>query len=276
MDSGPKDDRLRARDQIQAMGIPTAFYHLDLWWSLARQDHLLTDPEPWVEYDFLFTADGGHQDEWASIGANHTWSPPGVYHAEAYDGIPSPAYTCEVAFVGAHRSYAHTEHWPVRQAMLRALRRRYGRRFRMFPERGPALRGAALNDLYASVKVVVGDSCLAGKIPRYWSDRTPETTGRGGFLIHPSVVGYAEAHPHVPTFPAGDHAAMLSLIDHFLAHPAERVAARLLASAHTRTHHTYRTRLAWVLDTIFGPGHTPDAEGGADGAKDLGDVISTR
>lgn len=46
-----------------------------------------------------------------------------------------------------------------------------------------------MQELYATVPVVLGDSCLAGESHRYWSDRVPETLGRGGLLIHPMVDG---------------------------------------------------------------------------------------
>ena len=52
------------------------------------------------------------------------------------------------------------------------------------------IRGKELNDLYATAKVVVGDTlCKGFNYPYYFSDRLFETTGRGGFLIHPYIKG---------------------------------------------------------------------------------------
>ena len=49
------------------------------------------------------------------------------------------------------------------------------------------MRGADLNDLYASVKIAVGDSCYADRSTRYFSDRAFEAPGRGAFSLFPRI-----------------------------------------------------------------------------------------
>lgn len=243
---GTQEDRRHMLSTLRAKGIPTVAFHLDRWWGLDREKRVYE--EPFFRCDYVFTADGGHDDEWASLDINHFWLPPAVYHAEAVDGSPQSRYRSDVAFVGSWRSYGHKEWEPKRLKMLGALRRRYGRQFKCWPVK-EAIRGTELNDLYATVKVLVGDSCLAGNPSRYWSDRIPETTGRGGLLVHPQVEGLSDVHPHLPT--GSDTEAMIMMIDVFLADDEARESARKKNAEHTRQNHTYKIRMQTVLDTIF-------------------------
>ena len=145
--------------------------------------------------------------------------------------------------------------------MLRAIHARHGRHFQVLPNgidaryRRPAIRGRALRDLYATVPIVVGDSCLAGGVTRYVSDRIPETLGRGGFLIHPHVEGVTdgtlfESGVHLQTFEVGDHERLLWLIDHYLANPAERAQIAAAGREHVLGHHTYEHRMRSVLSEM--------------------------
>lgn len=245
---GTPDERRSMLEDIKSIGIPTVGYHLDLFFGLDRAEYVRTDP--YFQTDFFFSTDGGHDAEWADAGVNHYWLPPGVYHAEAIDGTSRDEYRCDVAFVGSWKAYAHVEHWTVRRMMLKQLQRRYGRHFRTFPQ-GPAVRGMDLTDLYASVKVVVGDSCLAGLVPGYWSDRCPETMGRGAMLVHPFVEGILDVHPHVCTYPRTDWQAMFKLIDEHLADDTMREARRHVSAQHTRDYHTYASRMQTVINTVF-------------------------
>jgi spore maturation protein CgeB len=84
---------------------------------------------------------------------------------------------------------------------------------------------------------------------RYWSDRVPEVTGRGGFLLHPWVEGLAGQH-QILTWPMGKWDKLADLIDRYLAddHARETVAA----ATHSETirRHTYTVRMAQVLEAV--------------------------
>lgn len=234
--------------------MPTVALHLDLFWGLAREQSIRE--VTWFRCAHVYTADGGHDDRWAAAGINHTWMPPAVYHAECVRGTPRPEFEADVVFVGSWQGGYHPES-SHRELMLEQLRRRYGDRFVCWPKRGePAVRGAALNDLYASAKVVVGDSCLTGQIDRYCSDRVFETTGRGGVLVHPQIDGIfpelLEPGVHCETFDPFDWTEMFSAIDGLLEDDERREAMRTAGQEHVREFHTYRNRLADVLQQVCG------------------------
>lgn len=248
-----------ARDAMRAMllnaaeeGIVTVGFHLDRWWGLNREGQVLD--EPFFQCDYVFTADGGHDAEWAAVGVNHCWLPPAVSRPECYPGRARREFSLPVTFVGSWQGGYHAE-WTHRPALISWLQQTYGSGLALWPRPGrPALRGQALRDLYASTQVVVGDSCLVGAPARYWSDRIPETTGRGGFLIHPWVEGLDEQHPHLVTWPIGDWDRLAGLIDHYLSHPAERRDLAAMNQAHTLDWHTYERRMIQVLDHLRAEG----------------------
>lgn len=174
--------------QVKDRGLPVVGFHLDRWWGLARE-HQVRD-EPFFQLcDLMVTADGGSHAKWSDVGVNHLWMPPAVSN-RAQIGKQQTQFQRPLGFVGSWRSY-HSE-WQYRRQLVEFLHETYGRKFRAWPRANQQIRGRDLADLYASVDIVVGDSCLAGNVSRYWSDRIPETLGRGGFLIHPEVDGMDE------------------------------------------------------------------------------------
>ncbi len=249
----PPEMQLHALEVLRAAKIPTVGFHLDRWWGLDRQHQVLD--EPFFRSELVITADGHHTADWAAAGVNHAWLPPAVFHAEAEQlGRPRPQYSSDIAFVGSWQHY-HPE-WGYRLELVRWLQRTFRQRVRMWPRGGKAVRGQDLADLYASVKVVVGDSCLApatdGRpISRYWSDRIPETLGRGGFLLHPHVDGIEEHFTdgeHLRLYPLGDFVELQRLIVHYLRRDADRQRIAAAGRAHVLEHHTYRVRARQVLD----------------------------
>lgn len=244
---GTDEERAIMLSSIYALGIPSAGYHLDLFFGLDRAEYVRTDP--YFKMDFFFSTDGAHDDEWAAAGVNHHWLPPAVYHAEAYDGTPRDEYQSDIAFVGSWKAYAHQEHWQVRKKMLDVMRRKYGRRFKCWPQ-GAAVRGTDLTDLYASVKITIGDSCLAGQVKNYWSDRVPEAIGRGGFLIHPYVLGILNIHPDLVTFTPSNWDEMVDRVDFYLNNDSAREHLRKSNATWARTRHTYKNRIQTILDTM--------------------------
>lgn len=239
-------------EALGAAGVPSAGLHLDLWWGLDREDQL--EVEPFFRVDHLFTADGDHDDDWARLGINHHWLPPAVYGAECLPGTAQTRYISDVAFVGSWRHYGHSEWWRHRRQLLNFLRRTYRHRLGLWPRpNAGAVRGQDLNDLYASVKVVVGDSCFASRSNRYFSDRPFETVGRGGFLVMPYIEGLTELLEdgvHCRYFEWGDWPALKELIDYYLEHEEERETIRRKGQEHVRENHTYAHRLQRVLETV--------------------------
>lgn len=268
------NQRLRMLLMCDRIGLPTIGYHLDRWWGLHRE----TEPqhEPFFRVNTLVTADGGHDDEWARIGVDHYWMPPAVSEVECEPGMFRPEFASDIAFTGNWDGSYHHE-WGHRMELVNWLASTYGDRVQFWPKRGEhALRGGDLRDLYASVKVLVGDSCLVprrdGKpITRYCSDRIPETLGRGGLLIHPDVVGVtlpdysgvedgkkliADPPPwvggdHLFTWNLGDWEMLRNTINLALADPEGRSAqVRAAGREHTLKLHTYERRMETLVRLV--------------------------
>jgi hypothetical protein len=241
-------------DGLRDIGIPSVAYHLDRWWGLEREHQV---SEPYFQCDLVCTADGGHDAEWASIGVNHVWMPPAMVHTEVGRGSYNSRYAKDVGFVGHWMTYGHRDIWPWRFEMVAHLHKRYRSKFRAWPRGNRPVRGTDLNDLYATVKVIVGDSCLVGSASRYSSDRIPETLGRGGFLIHPRVEGvtdgslYTEGE-HLACFDVGNLAELDETIDRYLADAPARARITEAAMAHVEAHHTYLRRMESLMKLVDG------------------------
>lgn len=235
--------------RLEARGIVTCSYHLDLYVGLQREEGIERDPFWTTQY--VRTPDGDPMSEafFRERGINHFWTPPAIVSDECTTGTPQERYDYDVVFVG---SEGYHPEWPWRPRLVNFLRQRYGNRFRRFggdmPE-GPT-RGQNLNDLYASAKVVVGDSlCLPGH-SRYWTDRYCETVGRGGFLIAPYVPGIEDHFTdgeHLRFYRYGDTDQIASLVDYYLIHQDEARRIANQGQAHVKANHTYRHRLAVTL-----------------------------
>lgn len=165
---------------VKASKIPSISVHLDKFWGIPAREQEI-GRYPFWHSRFVFTADGSRQEGFKARGVNHYWMRPAVSEVYCHPGQPWDMYRCDVGFVGA-KEY-HSE-YPFRKQLVEFLEQTYGERFKHIT----GLRGHGLNDFYASCKVVVGDCIFAGT-PNYWSDRLPETVGRHGFLLHPSVEG---------------------------------------------------------------------------------------
>jgi hypothetical protein len=222
--------------------IPTVGYHLDRWWGLDREGQVA---EPFFHVDLLCTADGGHQPEWAAAGVDHQWFPPGVSEFECGGGAFDRRLASDVAFVGSWRPGYHAE-WTHRPELIGFLTRTYRKRCRFWGGPGRGIREQRLRNLYASTKVNVGDSCLVGSSCCYWSDRIPETLGRGGFLLHPYVEGIEDHFvdgEHLRLWPLGDWGELRRLIDHYVSHDDERRRIAESGRRHVLENHTYTVRM---------------------------------
>lgn len=255
---GPGGDTIALQAQALMLarakiaGVPIVAFHLDRWWDLNREHQL---DEPFFQCDIVITADGGNQERFAAKGINHVWFPPGVSRDECEPGMFRDEFHSKLAFVGSWQGGYHQEH-QHRFELVAWLRKNFRRDCAFWPKEGrPAVRGQDLRDLYASVDVVVGDSCFAGstKGAYYWSDRIPETIGRGGYLLHPWVEGLQGQFTtacHMGTWTAGDWDGLGNAIEWALTHPDDRRAVARQGREHVLQHHTYEVRVQQLVDLL--------------------------
>lgn len=250
-------------DLCEAAGIPTACYHLDLYYGLASPKGHIGIPRyqcpaehPQFRMAYVFTADGDHDEQFAEDGVNHYWLPPAVRHDEARVIEPTAEDRqrwggYDVAFVGS-KGY-HPE-YPQRAQLVDNLRARYGTGFVHVGGDGdlPTLRGEELNRFYATVPVVVGDYCYAGQAQRYWSDRFPEVWGRGGFLVFPYNRALLEylGTPYPFWQIEGGRDDLYRAVDFYLERPNWREAARRALQPLIAERHTYVNRVQTMLDVM--------------------------
>lgn len=236
------------------MNILTTTLHLDTFWSTSRGGRKWW-LNPMFHTAYIFTADGDYQDKWKAFGKNHIWLPPAVRHDACHFGKFRKEYECDVAFVGSNGVGYHEKEWPYRKELLHNLRRICKKNNWTFKNPGgddPKIsRGEDLNDFYASAKVVVGDSlCLKKENSRYWSDRVPETTGRGGFLIMPNINKLQDFWPGLFMYDWGnweqlEHSIKLNLEDE----EGRRKINKLLQED-TAKNHTYVNRVQTILKEV--------------------------
>lgn len=224
-------------------GIPTASAHLDRWLWLEREKDMGQEATWFTEY--IFMADGSPEaaKKYDELGLNWHWLKPGVVERDCYMAKPDrDRFPHDVIFVGS-KGY-HPE-WPGRPRLIDFLAKTYGERFGHYGNDGiGVVRGKDLNTLYASAKVVVGDSCFGGR-PRYWSDRIAETTGRGGFILHPRVEGLD--HIGVPSYEFKD---LKGTIEYYLLYSGDRELKRLKAHEWTKNNATYSHRAKGMISVM--------------------------
>lgn len=239
-------------------GVPTVGFHLDRWWGLEREREI--DDDPFFRCSLLVTADGGHEQRWADAGIRHHWMPPAVSSAECMPADPDEAFASDIAFVGSWQPGYHAE-WQHRPQLIEWLRSTFAGRVRFWPAEGqPAVRGEALRQLYASIGVAVGDSCLVPDLDgtparRYWSDRIPETLGRGCPLIHPFVEGLEEQFVlgacGLLTWELGNWDELGRLLDESLSWTAQqRRDIGASARAFVLANHTYEVRMRQLWELL--------------------------
>lgn len=234
--------------------IPVVGYHLDIWWGLKRQTQVLE--EPFFRVPLLVTADGGHDAEWLDADIEHVWMPPGVSREECEPGMFRSDMAHLVVFVGNWRGEYHheSEH---RFQLVQWLQENYSGACAFYPQPGqPGLRGAELRDLYTSCQVAVGDSCFAGTgLSNYWSDRIPETMGRGAYLLHPAVVGMGEQGfvngETLGTWSAGQWGQLARAIEWALDSPDQRAEIAAAGRRLVLEKHTYEVRMTQLVELLY-------------------------
>lgn len=242
----PDVDMAALVEELRDRHIPTVGLHLDQYFGLRANDDRegLVGVHPWWHMDYIFTADGGHQEFFHSRNVNHFWLPPAIALKYCWLGTPRPEYACDVTFVGS-RLY-HPE-YPFRTQMVDWLDGRHSWTFRRWGGGDRPYVREELNDIFVSSKIVVGDSCFAGS-PYYWSDRITEVQGRGGFLLHPNVKGLL--HPGIGFYEPQSIPSLSAAIDYYLEHDDLRVEMARQGYEWTRTHATWHQRLPEVFRTI--------------------------
>lgn len=237
---------------------PSVTYHLDLWLGLEREKDLTSDSF-YNTIDYFFATDKLMSD-WFNENTRvcGVFLPPGVYDKEAYlsDVYNSSEFKHDIVFTGS-RGY-HPE-WKYRQQLIDWLRANYGERFEHYGNDGKrVVRGAELNDLYASTKIVIGDSLNIGfKYPYYTSDRLTETTGRGAFVIYPYIKGIEDMfvlNKELVTYEYGDFEGLQKLIDYYLEHDESRERIRLAGHERAKSDHTYLSRWSSILERLEADG----------------------
>jgi len=215
-------------DMAKNNEVKTVCWLFDLYWDWRKNFKNL----PMWKADYVFTTDGGHNEEWKALGVNHQLLRQGVLGQERLSLKPN--YEYDVAFVGSL-------HYIYRDRLVSFLKSNYN--FLHVTNK----RGLHLNKELSRVKVVVGDSAPS---PHYWSNRSYEVTGRGGFLIHSETEGYKEEFPHVPTFHRTDFKQMTGIIDHYLEDDREREELKQKQFEHT-ANFTYFNRCKELCKRIL-------------------------
>lgn len=241
--------------RLEATGVTTASFHLDLYLGLNREATLNGDPFWSTQYVFTPDGDPASAERFEALGIRHVWSPPAVHRAECVMGTPRPEFDHDAVFVGSY-PYPHPE-WRYRDELVEAVSARYPN-FGRYGANGTTVRNEPLNDLYASARAVVGDSLCPGFTkPNYWSDRITETLGRGGRLIWPDIPGCLEFYGllpgiHLLTYEFGDFDAVFRHIDWLNDPENAGLAADMAANAQAeiREFHTYENRLAAVIEAV--------------------------
>lgn len=238
-------------------GIPTATLHLDTFWSTPRNGRTWW-LNPMFHTAYIFTADGDYQDKWKAYGKNHIWLPPALRFDAAHRGESRLGYECDVAFVGSNGTGYHEDVWGYRKELLHQLKNMCIRNNWRFKNPGgddPKVnRDDDLNDFYASAKVVVGDSlCLKRANSKYWSDRVPETLGRGGNLIMPYIKELSILYNHnIPMYPWDNWLELETIIADKLKgwDYKGNVDARKFCHNLTKQYHTYVNRVQTILKEV--------------------------
>lgn len=241
-------------DYIKSLNIPTVSFHLDKYTGLER-DGGLKNGDPFWRTQYVFSPEGSDEAKriFKEHGINQFYLPAGVFEDECYIAEPEIQYMHDIVFVGGGKQYAHPE-WPYRAKLIQWLEDTYGPRFKHYGWPDETIRGEELNKLYASCKVVIGDTlCKDFKDEYYFSDRVFETTGRGGFIIHPYIKGL-EQHfvlgKELVTYDFNNFQQLQDLIDYALLNDEARNKIRLAGHERTKRTNTYTNRMQTMLEIL--------------------------
>lgn len=237
-------------DTLKEKNIPTITYHLDLWFGLQRQKDLEVMPV-YKKIGHFFTVDS-QMAQWFNkkTKVKGHYISAGVFGEECF--YKPSTIKRDLVFVGSKKY--HPE-WQYRTKLVNWLEDTYGNRFEHYGNGGiKNIRGMALNKLYWTTKVVVGDTlCLNFNYPDYWSDRIYETLGRGGFLIHPYIPGIEKEFidkKHVVFYEYGNFKQLKELIDYYIVNDEERETIRKAGHELVKNNYTYKHRWQTILKEL--------------------------
>lgn len=240
--SGLKDVFVKYKD----VGIPTISVHLDRWAWLVREEDVGAEATWFTEYIFMADASPEAVELYEKHELRWFWLKPGVVARDCYMAKANKnKFPHEIIFTGS-RGY-HPE-YPFRAELVDWLKEEYGDRFGHYGNDGlKVVREDDLNVLYASSKIVIGDSCFGGR-PFYVSDRYYEVRGRGGFLLHPYVQGIDKEG--VGYYESGNLDSLKRSIDYYLTHPEEREQMRIKGHNWVTENETYTNRAIEILSKV--------------------------
>jgi hypothetical protein len=244
---------------IEALGIPTVSFHLDLYSNIAR-DGDMDIRSPFWDTQYIFSPENSVQARkvFKEHNINQFYLPPGVYEPECYIAESVDRYKHDVVFIGGGSSYGHPEWQFYRHKLMMFLDKTYGDRFGKYGGAEGLVRGHELNLLLSSAKIVIGDSLNKDFIDSYYySDRIFETTGRGGFTISPYIPGITDhfVDRKEAVFYAYDNFVQLeNLINYYLENDEEREAIRLAGHERTKRENTYTNRMKIMINTLVQEG----------------------
>lgn len=227
-------------------GVPAVSAHLDRWAWLDRVKDVGNEATWFTEYIFMADASPEAVELYEKYKLNWHYLPAAVVERDCYMAEPDHTkFPHEIVFTGSkgyHKEYS----W--RPELIDWLHKTYGNRFGHYGNDGiRVVRGHDLNVLYASAKVVVGDSCFGGR-PNYVSDRYYEVRGRGGVLLHPKVEGVDNVG--VAHYKNEDFNDLKQMIDALLEDDIARNTIRKTGHEWVKENETYTHRAEEMLKVI--------------------------
>jgi len=234
---------------IKNIKVPKAGFHLDVFIGMDREP--MVKKHPYFKMDYFFSTDGDPETlkKFKEYGVNAHYIPAAMSKEECYIAPKIKDFEHDIIFVGSQRYH---KEYPYRSLLIDWLRSVYGKRFVLYPaDRDMAVQGHQLNQLYSSTKIVIGDSFNRNNEQSYyWSNRIPETTGHGGFLIHPWVKGLEDFYTNkkeLVLYERANFEQLKELIDYYLYYEEERDTIRRNGMLKTKANHTFDN----VIEKMF-------------------------
>jgi len=231
--------------ECKKIGIKTVCWMPDLYWGTSRETKLKGKIDAIFRSDIVCSPDGGNDNKWKKIKVNHKLLRQGIYDKECYIGKHKNRND-DIVFIGCDNPI-----FRYRILTMQRLRQKYGDDFTWLGKQDThQYRGQNLNNLFASVKIVMGDSVYS---PNYWSNRIYETIGRGGFLIHPNIEGLDKEfipYKHFVPYDYDNYDSLYQKIDYYLTHNDERKKIVKAGMLYVLDNHTLINRCKQLIEYV--------------------------